>query len=67
MVSSTQIKITTVSPGYAAELTTYLGGHGMTVNFQNRAGDLVGIINGCDYSDWEPSTDPHLEVRYRYR
>ena len=57
-------KITTVSPGYAAELTTYLGGHGMTVNFQNRAGDLVGIINGCDYSDWDPSTDPHLEVRY---
>lgn len=57
-------KITTVSPGYAAELTTYLGGHGMTINFLNRAADLVGIINGCDYSDWDPATDHHLKIRY---
>lgn len=57
-------KITAVSPGYAAELTTYLGGHGMAHNFQNRAGDLVGIINGCDYSDWNPATDKHLKIRY---
>ena len=57
-------KITTVSPGYATELTTYLGGHGMTQNFLNRAADLVGIINGCDYSDWDPATDKHLNIRY---
>ncbi len=57
-------KITAVSPGYATELTTYLGGHGMTINFQNRAADLVGIINGCDYSDWDPSTDKHLKIQY---
>lgn len=57
-------KITTVSPGYAAELTTYLGGHGMTVNFQSRSADLVGIINGCDYSDWDPATDKHLKIQY---
>lgn len=57
-------KISAVSPGYAAELTTYLGGHGMSHNFQNRAGDLVGIINGCDYSDWNPATDKHLKIRY---
>ncbi len=57
-------KITAVSPGYANELTTYLGGHGMTVNFQNRAADLVGIINGCDYTDWDPATDKHLKIQY---
>lgn len=57
-------KITAVSPGYANELTTYLGGHGMTANFQSRAADLVGIINGCDYSDWDPATDKHLKIRY---
>lgn len=57
-------KITAVSPGYAQELTSYLGGHGMTINFQNRAADLVGIINGCDYSDWDPSTDKYLKIQY---
>ena len=57
-------KITAVSPGYANELTTYLGGHGMTINFQNRAADLVGIINGCDYTDWDPATDKHLKIQY---
>ena len=57
-------KINTVSPGYAQELTTYLGGHGMAKNFQDRAQDLVGIINGCDYSDWDPATDKHLKINY---
>lgn len=57
-------KINTVSPGYAHELTTYMGGHGMTQNFIDRQLDLSGIVNGCDYSDWEPSTDQLLRVRY---
>ncbi|MCR5084444.1 MAG: glycogen synthase GlgA [Succinivibrionaceae bacterium] len=57
-------KINTVSPGYAGELTTYLGGHGMTRNYVAREADLSGIVNGCDYSDWDPSTDKHLKIRY---
>jgi starch synthase len=57
-------KINTVSPGYAHELTTYMGGHGMTQNFIDRQLDLSGIVNGCDYSDWDPSTDQLLRVRY---
>ena len=57
-------KINTVSPGYASELTTYLGGHGMTQNYLDRQQDLSGIVNGCDYSDWDPSTDQLLRIRY---
>lgn len=57
-------KINTVSPGYASELTTYLGGHGMTKNYQDRQADLVGIVNGCDYSDWDPKTDKNLNIVY---
>ncbi len=57
-------KINTVSPGYAKELITYIGGHGMTQNFIDRQMDLSGIINGCDYSDWDPSSDQLLRVRY---
>lgn len=57
-------KINTVSPGYASELTTYLGGHGMTKNYLDRQADLMGIVNGCDYSDWDPQTDHHLNICY---
>lgn len=57
-------KINTVSHGYATELTTYLGGHGMTQSYLERQSDLSGIVNGCDYSDWDPSKDQHLRIRY---
>ncbi len=57
-------KINTVSPGYANELTTYLGGHGMTNNFLARREDLSGIVNGCDYSDWDPEFDKLLRINY---
>lgn len=57
-------KINAVSPSYAHELTTYLGGHGMAKSFQERSADLSGIINGCDYGDWDPATDPLIPVNY---
>ncbi len=57
-------KINAVSPTYAVELTSYLGGHGMAKYFQERHDDLCGIINGCDYNDWDPATDHFLPVTY---
>lgn len=57
-------KINAVSPSYASELMTYLGGHGMAKNFQERSADLSGIINGCDYADWDPKTDPLIPANY---
>jgi len=57
-------KINGVSPSYASELLTPLGSHGMSHIFQERAGDLCGILNGADYKDWDPHTDPHLPVNY---
>jgi starch synthase len=29
-----------------------------------RHDDLSGILNGCDYSAWNPSTDPYLKAHY---
>lgn len=58
-------KINAVSPSYAEELKTELGSHGMAAEFQQRAEDLVGILNGCDYSAWNPETDQYLPVNYR--
>ena len=57
-------KINAVSPTYAEELTSYLGGHGMARSFQERHADLRGIINGCDYDDWDPQTDPLIPSNY---
>lgn len=57
-------KINAVSPNYADELLTHLGAHGMASSFQERANDLCGIINGCDYRDWDPQTDHYLPATY---
>lgn len=57
-------KINAVSPTYAEELKTELGSHGMAWEFQYRAADLVGILNGCDYSAWNPQADALLPTRY---
>ncbi|MGR5446222.1 glycogen synthase GlgA [Vibrio jasicida] len=58
-------KINAVSPTYAEELKTELGSHGMAWEFQQRAGDLVGILNGCDYGTWSPETDSNLPLNYK--
>jgi len=29
-----------------------------------RSADLFGILNGIDYSVWDPASDPHLAARY---
>lgn len=60
-------KINAVSPNYAAELLTHLGAHGMAPVFQARAQDLCGILNGCDYKDWDPEFDTYLPARYNMR
>ncbi|WP_354623737.1 glycogen synthase GlgA [Psychromonas sp. MME2] len=50
-------KINTVSPNYASELLTVLGSHGMSEHFIARMHDFEGILNGCDYLDWNPQSD----------
>ena len=53
--------VTTVSPTYAAEITTERFGAGLHGLIQGRAarGELSGIVNGIDDS-WDPGCDPHL-------
>ena len=57
-------KITTVSPNYATELLTNLGSHGLHDRLVQRAGDLSGILNGCDYSQWNPMTDGYIPAHF---
>jgi len=53
-----------VSPRYAEEVKTPEFGHGLEGVCQDRAGALRGILNGTDYSEWNPSTDPHIAAHY---
>jgi len=52
--------ITTVSPRYAQEIQTPEYGFGFDGILRNRSDDLVGILNGIDYDQWDPRRDPHL-------
>ena len=56
--------ITTVSPGYAQEIQTPAFGFGLDGVLRHRSGDLVGILNGIDYDQWDPERDPHLPEPY---
>ncbi len=57
-------KITTVSPGYAGEIMSAEQGFGLEGVLQERARDVVGILNGIDYSRWDPKIDPFIAKRY---
>jgi starch synthase len=59
-------KINAVSPNYAQELLTPLGSHHLFSEFQNRRSDVSGILNGCDYSQWDPVNDPHIAKNYHH-
>jgi starch synthase len=51
-----------VSHGYAWECQTQEGGWGLHGVFQDHAWKLRGVVNGIDYSEWNPTTDPHLKT-----
>ncbi len=57
-------QVNTVSQGYAEELTTPLGSHGLHEIYTDKGYDFSGILNGCDYEDWNPETDPNLPGRF---
>lgn len=59
--------LTTVSPTYAKEIQTPEMGHGLDGVLRARADRLVGILNGIDYDEWNPATDPHIAKNYTPR
>jgi starch synthase len=56
--------ISTVSRKYAEEIQTPEYGHGLDGLLRARASRLVGILNGVDYEEWNPATDPFIVARY---
>jgi starch synthase len=56
--------VSTVSPTYAREIQTPEFGFGLDARLRHRASVLSGILNGVDYADWNPQTDPRIAARY---
>jgi starch synthase len=56
--------ITTVSQTYAQEIQTQEFGNGLEDTIRRRSGDLFGILNGADYSEWDPATDSNIAAHY---
>ncbi|HEX4130898.1 MAG TPA: glycogen synthase GlgA [Pirellulales bacterium] len=56
--------ISTVSPRYAEEIQSAPLGSGLEGVLQQRRDVLSGIINGVDYSIWNPANDPHIAQQY---
>jgi starch synthase len=57
-------KITTVSPSYAREIIETEQGFGLEGVLRERRSDLVGILNGVDYGEWNPESDPFIAAPY---
>ncbi len=57
-------KLTTVSPTYAKEIQTPDFGEGLDGILRMRSADLLGILNGVDYDEWNPATDQFIPFRY---
>ncbi len=56
--------ITTVSPRYAQEIQSAPLGCALEGVLQQRRDVLTGILNGCDYGQWNPQTDLHIAAQY---
>ena len=56
--------VSTVSKGYAREIQTPEFGFRLDGLLRERAGVLYGILNGVDYSVWNPETDPFIPFNY---
>ncbi|HZF16437.1 MAG TPA: glycogen synthase [Steroidobacteraceae bacterium] len=59
--------VTTVSPTYAREIATPQYGMGLESMVRLRGEAVVGILNGVDYDEWNPQTDPYLPAHYDAR
>ncbi len=59
--------ITTVSPNYAKEVLSPEGGRGLESTLRHYQYKFSGILNGVDYSYWNPEIDRFLPAHYSAR
>ncbi len=57
-------KVTTVSRTYAEEIKTPFYGEALDGLMNARSNDLSGIVNGLDYTDWDPASDSRIAKNF---
>ena len=57
-------KVTTVSPTYANEVHHQYFAEGLEGVISAKGDDFVGILNGVDYSEWDPEKDNMIFQKY---
>ena len=60
-------RVTTVSPRYAEEIRTPQYAHGLDSVLERHAGKLCGILNGIDYTYYDPKTDKCIAQKFTAR
>ena len=60
-------KIVVVSPTYAKEILTSEYGEGMDYTLRGHTDKIVGILNGIDYTIFNPKTDKNLLKKYDFK
>jgi starch synthase len=56
--------VTTVSPTYANETRTPELGYGLAPYLSDKGPNYIGILNGVDYSQWDPASDRLIPAHY---
>lgn len=56
--------VSTVSKKYAREILTPEYGCGLDGLLRTREANLYGILNGADYTNWDPETDKLIPMNY---
>jgi starch synthase len=56
--------IVTVSPSYAQEVLTPIGGKGLEDTLKQNKSKFSGILNGIDYTFWNTETDRYISQKY---
>ena len=56
--------VNTVSPTYANETRTPALGYGLAPYLNDKGDNYVGILNGVDYTQWNPAVDTLIPARY---
>jgi starch synthase len=56
--------VNTVSPTYAIETRTPEYAHGLAPYLNGKADRYWGILNGADYEQWNPETDPLIPANF---
>jgi starch synthase len=56
--------VNTVSPTYADETRDPSLGKGLAPYLNNKGDNYRGILNGVDYDEWNPQTDPYIAAQF---